>query len=364
MQIVLLRPLCQEADKRRRLYDVLVKSLNNVPIQIVETAEEFETTDLKNKKIIFAISLGESGVNLAWYEILKAIRLNPGCMEGSIGAVIVDGNSELYTKDAARHLVFSSNASGCTFIGKPLVEGTKELINYNILAKNLESTNQEAYEAQGEDLIKRLQEFSLPAKKNPKLLVIHAGIYGKSNSLALWEMVKKELEATVEIKEISLRNGEIFDCIGCPYNTCLHYGEKNSCFYGGIIVEEVYPAIIECDGLMMVCANYNDALAANMSAFINRMTAPFRANDFSDKMLFSIVVSGYSGGDLVAQQLISGINMNKSFILPSPFALLETANNPGSILKVPGIQEKASAFGRQMEMYLTKGINKEVPNAV
>ena len=129
-------------------------------------------------------------------------------------------------------------------------------------------------------------------------------------------------------------------------------------------MEEVYPAIIECDGLMMVCANYNDALAANMSAFINRMTAPFRANDFSDKMLFSIVVSGYSGGDLVAQQLISGINMNKSFILPSPFALLETANNPGSILKVPGIQEKASAFGRQMEMYLTKGINKEVPNAV
>src|SRR5690606_34763697 len=109
-------------------------------------------------------------------------------------------------------------------------------------------------------------------------------------------------------------NGEIDDCIGCTYRTCLHHGEKGTCFYGGVMVEQVYPAIIRCDALMMVCANYNDALVANMAAFVNRLTAPFRVHDFSNKMVFSIVVSGYSGGDLVAQQIISGINMNKSFI--------------------------------------------------
>lgn len=363
MEIVLIRPLCDDVDKRRRLYNVLEKSLGNVSVQIIETLSEFENTELKNKRILFAISLGESGVNLTWYEILKAIRLNPGCFESSIGAVIVDGNSELYTKDAARNLVFSSNTSGCTFIGSPLVEGTRNLLNYNILAKNFELTNQEAYEEQGRNLVERLRAFKVQGKDNPKLLVLHAGNHGRSNSLALWKMVEKELN-NVDIEEISLRNGEIFDCIGCPYNTCLYYGEKSSCFYGGVIVEQVYPAMIECDGLMMVCANYNDALAANMAAFINRMTAPFRVNDFSSKMLFSIVVSGYSGGDLVAQQLISGINMNKSFILPSPFALLETANDPASILKVPGIQEKASNFGRLMNKYLTQGINKEESNAI
>ena len=129
-------------------------------------------------------------------------------------------------------------------------------------------------------------------------------------------------------------------------------------------MEQVYPAMIECDALMMVCANYNDALSANLSAFINRMTAPFRFHDFTSKMLFSIVVSGYSGGDLVAQQLISGINMNKSFVLPPNFAMLETANDPGSILKVPDINKKASNFGKAIKVYLTKGINKEESNAI
>lgn len=362
MEIVLLRPLCPQVDKSRRPNDVLKKALNNIDYKLIETLDEFIQTDLRAKKIIFAISLGESGVNLTWYQILKAIRLRPDCFEGSIGGVIVDGKSELYTKDAARHLVFSSNASGCTFIGRPLIEATKDLQNFNMLAKNQQISVLDAYERQVKDLVKRVEEFNLPDKENPKLLVLHAGNYTKSNSLVLWQMVEKQL-AGVEINEISLRNGEIYDCIGCPYNACLHYGEKNSCFYGGVVVEQVYPAMIECDALMMVCANYNDALSANLAAFINRMTAPFRFNDFSGKMLFSIVVSGYSGGDLVAQQLISGINMNKSFVLPPNFALLETANDPGSILKVPAIKEKAANFGKAMNTYLTKGINKEESNA-
>ena len=49
-------------------------------------------------------------------------------------------------------------------------------------------------------------------------------------------------------------------------------------------------------------------------------------------------MSGYSGGDIVAQQLISGINMNKAFVLPPKFALIETANNPKSVMKIPGIE--------------------------
>ena len=363
METVVLRPLCPQGDKSRRINEVLTKSLQGVDYKLVENLEEFQNTDFTNKRIIFALSLGESGVNLTWYQILKSIRLNPHCFKGSIAGVIVDGKSELYTKDAARHLVFSSNASGCTFIGRPLVEATKDLQNYNILAENQQLSKQEAYEEQSRDLVQRLQAFSLHGKAKPKLLVLHAGNYAKSNSLVLWQMVEKQL-TNIEIKEVSLRNGEIYDCIGCPYNMCLHYGEKNFCFYGGVVVEQVYPAMIECDGLMMVCANYNDALSANLAAFINRMTAPFRSNDFTGKMLFSIVVSGYSGGDLVAQQLISGINMNKSFVLPPNFALLETANDPGSILKVPDINEKAARFGESMNMYLTKGINEEESNAI
>ena len=59
-------------------------------------------------------------------------------------------------------------------------------------------------------------------------------------------------------------------------------------------------------------------------------------------------ISGYSGGDLLARQLISALNMNKSFYLPPRFSLLETANERGSLVKLPGIEAQAAAFARHM----------------
>jgi len=59
-------------------------------------------------------------------------------------------------------------------------------------------------------------------------------------------------------------------------------------------------------------------------------------------------VSGYSGGDVVARQVIAGMNMNKSFYLPPNFALIETANNPGEALALPGIQQRLKGFAQNM----------------
>ena len=151
-----------------------------------------------------------------------------------------------------------------------------------------------------------------------------------------------------DCREISLRDGEVYDCRGCSYETCLHLGEEGRCFYGGVVTREVYPALLESDGLVMVCPNYNDAVSANLSAFINRLTALFRVNDFYDKRVFGVIVSGYSGSDIVAQQLISSLNMNKTFMLPPRFALMKTANAPLSIGSVPGIREDVYEYAKQI----------------
>lgn len=127
---------------------------------------------------------------------------------------------------------------------------------------------------------------------------------------------------------------------------CHHFGEEGSCFYGGPIAEEVYPAILDCDGLVMICPNYNDALSANLTAFIKRMTALFTTHRFYDKALFGVIVSGYSGGDIVAEQLISGLNMNKTFALPGKFAILETANSPGGNFADPGDRRESCGVCR------------------
>ncbi len=343
--LVLVQPECQDKQKTLRLKQVLDYALKGYTYRKIDRLEEFR--GLKNQRILFAISEGASGINLEYFRFLKKLRMDPEMLEGSVGGIIVDGESELYTKSIARDFVFTANRCGCTFPGRPLVEGTGSLQNFNIQAMNLETDNMGAYLAAARELVENVLGFCQHPKETPKILMLHASNFKTSNTVNFWQMVRNHLDGC-QIKEISLRNGSIQDCAGCPYKMCMHFSSQSNCYYGGVIVEQVYPAVQKCDAVVMLCPNYNDAISANLSAFINRLTALFRKNRFSEKNLFAIVISGYSGGDLVAEQLISGLNMNKSFILPSRFAFLETANNPESILEVDQIQDKAEQFARHI----------------
>ncbi|WMI82179.1 NAD(P)H-dependent oxidoreductase [Anaerotignum sp. MB30-C6] len=351
-KLTLVYPRCEDAIRTMRLRALLEEVLGNY-----ETEEMIETVDafgpLKNRRIIFAIPLGISGVNLEYCRFLKKMRTDPFMLEGSVGGIIIDGESELYTKSVARGLIFTANQAGCTFPGRAMVEGTKDLLNYNIQAMNLETDNLTAYHISAGEMVKRVMEFQPLQKKRANILVLHASNYGTSNTVGLWHMIKEHLEHC-DITEISLRNGTIQDCSGCPYRMCMHFSEKSSCYYGGVITKEVYPGILACDAMLILAPNYNDAVSANITAFINRLTALFRKTQFYKKHLFAVVVSGYSGGDIVAEQLISALSMNKTFRLPPKFAMVETANDPASILKVEGIEERSTAFAKGMMDVLVK----------
>ena len=133
---------------------------------------------------------------------------------------------------------------------------------------------------------------------------------------------------------------------------CLHYGETGDCFYGGVMVQEVYPAIREADAVVLLCPNYNDALSANLTAAINRLTALYRTAPFTGTAVFAIVVSGYSGGDIVASQVVSAMNMNKGFWLPANCCLLETANDAGTAIALPGIEDRLASFAETIRSQL------------
>jgi len=265
-------------------------------------------------------------------------------LDGCTGPLLVDGAQELYTKIFARALVFSSTLTGCSSIGYPLVEATGSLLNFHVQAQIKGTDNLGAYRRSARELVSRLIT-SEPPSPPKKLLALHASNRSTSNTLALWELVKSKLEG-ISVREIGLRNGAVNDCAGCNYTTCLHFGEQRGCFYGGVMVEDVFPTLRASDGLVLLCPNYNDALSANLTAFINRLTALFRQLRFYDKRLYGIVVSGYSGSDIVAQQLISALCMNKSFYLPPRFCMLETANDAGTILLLDGIEARAEAFAQ------------------
>ena len=349
-RLTVIRPACDSEDRAARLDSILMPCLQHLKstgteITVYEHVSEFEHADLTDSRLLFAVSLSEAGVNIEYYRLLEFLRGNPQCLAGSIGGIIVDGGGEFYTKAIARRFAFSANGAGCTFPGKSLVEATGSLGNFHVLSQISGKQPAEIYREQVAALLRKLLQFDNNCTdERIRLLAVHASTRKTSNTLLLWDMIKKHLHSRADITEISLQNGQIYDCRGCSYEACLHFGEHGSCFYGGIITEQVFPALLESDVLVLICPNYNDALSANLTAFINRLTAIFRSNDFSSKRVYAVIVSGYSGGDIIAEQIIGALTFNKSFILPAEFALLETANDPKSILAVADIEEKAREF--------------------
>ncbi len=344
--LTIIRPFCGSAEREIRLNRILDSALAETGIMTrrLSSAEELRAAELRGERLIFAVCLTEGGNNLECFRMLEYLRSEADCLAGCCAGVIVDGGGELFTKSMARQLVLAANAAGCTFPGKPLVEATGSLYNLKIMSKVLGMEPLQVYRHMTCELLKKVQAFQIPQPEQPNILAVHASSRKTSNSLLLWEMIKKEMGNRVQITEVSLRNGSLQDCRGCSYEECLHFGENGSCFYGGVIVEKVYPAIVKCDTLVMICPNYNDAVSANITAFINRLTAVFRTNDFSRKRIFSLVISGYSGGDIVAEQVLGAMNLNKNFILPAGFAMIETANDPGSIREVEDLEKKAGIF--------------------
>ena len=304
------------------------------------------TEPLYNEKLLFVVSL-DGGANHGLCDLLAYLRTHPRCLQGCVGGVLVDGG-DLYTKSVGREIVLAANLAGCAFPGRPLVEATSVLQNFTVQAKNAVCSLKEAYRLAAADLAERVETFTPVRRKRPRVLVLHASSRRTSNTMDLWQRVREKLENDCEITEIGLRNGVLEDCAGCPYTMCLHFGEQGGCFYGGVMVQEVYPAVRDCDAVVLLCPNYNDALSANLTAAINRLTALYRTAPFFDKAVFALVVSGYSGGDIVASQVVSAMSMNKGFWLPAEFCMLETANNAGDALRLPGIDKRLEAFAENL----------------
>lgn len=304
--------------------------------------------NLKNKRIVFAVELNSIGVCPYILDVLNNIALRgKDALLGSISCVLIKSPTLNYTKSFSQQIIFIANNLGCTFIGHPVIEAIDGFLNFRTWQKTLNMPLEDICYYLCRGLSDRFFSFKFEKKQKPKLSVLHASYRDTSNTLTLWYMIKKYIDG-ISILEHHVENGTIQDCIGCPFKTCLYFAKQKSCFYGGSIVKEIFPAIEEADAAVFICPNYNDAISANLSAVINRITALYRRNPFYDKMLFSVIVSGNSGGDSVAKQLIGALNINKGFILPPYFAIMEIANDMGEIKKVKNIENKAQEFAQNI----------------
>lgn len=317
--------------------------------KIVSIKSISDIKDFKNKKILFSIQLNEVGFCPEMDQFMYDLwHKGNDSLIGSSGILLIHCHNELFTKTYAQNIILHANMLGCSFMGRPIVEATTNLRNFLVLQNTIPKPLKEICLSLCKDLGTRLKTSNPILIKNPKIAVLHSSNFKTSNTLMLWNMIKKHLHG-YDISVHHIENGAVKDCIGCSFNTCVHYGEQSSCFYGGIMIEEIYPAILSSDALVFLCPNYNDGLSANISAVINRLTALYRTKKFDKKSIFSVIVSGNSGSDALAKQLISGLNINKAFRLPPYFFVSSIANDTGTILRIDGIEEKAKAFAENIK---------------
>lgn len=302
----------------------------------------------KNRRILFVIELNSLGYDLEFLDWLSSIGDND-YFKGSVAGIIIRSSSDLYTKSMAQDIIFHCNLMGLKFIGHSVVEITKDYNNFKTWKKTINKSLKEIAAINTVDLIERIINFECNKTTN-KILALHSSSYKTSNTLSLWNLVKRKLidMNCSDVSEIHIENGTVVDCKGCSFQTCIHYGKQHSCFYGGIMTEEVLPAIEEADTIIWICPNYNDSVSANMLAIINRLTVLYRQMSFHNKTFFAVIVSGSSGSDSLAKQLIGALNINKGFVLPPYFTIMETANDPLKVLEIEGIVEVADAFAHKI----------------
>ncbi len=341
---------CKTSSLLNRMVQAVSSSFSNIE----EVSSLSDTKDLRNKKILFSVQLNEAGFCTEMDKFLcKLWSKDKDSLVGSSAVIVIHCSNELFTKTYAQNVILHANMLGCSFMGRPLVEATASLSNFLVLQKTISKPLDQVCITLCEDLGARFRLFNPKLIDHPKIAVLHSSNFKTSNTMMLWKMVEEQLEG-YNISRHHIENGAVKDCIGCSFTTCLHYGQQKSCFYGGIMIEEIYPAILSSDALIFLCPNYNDNLSANISAVINRLTALYRTTKFYEKTVFSVIVSGNSGSDALAKQLISGLNINKTFRLPPYFFISATANDTGTVLKIDGIEEKARAFAENIKKEIKK----------
>ena len=313
-------------------------------------ATQCQMSQLSGKKVMIAAQLNEIGYCNSINEMLLRWRQNSEMLDETADVVfVVQSPSQFYTKSYARMLGFQLSQFGFRVVGKPLLELLPGLENLHTWQKVFDESLETIANKLTLDLISRLLKI-VPQKTHSKVLVIHASQVSSSNTVALWELVKVHLpKETMTINEIGITRGSVTDCIGCEFSICMKHAEKDDCVVGGDFVKKLMPAIKEADVIVWLCPNYNDAISADLMAVINRMSGVYRYYNLSEKRVYGIVVSGNSGGDSVAMQLIDGLNLNKGFVLPPYFLLSAIASEPLSIINKNGIHEQAKAFALQIE---------------
>lgn len=317
-------------------------------------------------RLFFLITLDEMGLSHEAHQFLTeswaAYEKGKKPFESTVAACIIQSPNAFHTKSFAKHFIFSMNRMGCQWIGHPVTEMLPHYANFKTWCKQMKESGEKVFQHLVKKQLEEFFSYKLLELERPKILVLHAGDSNRSNTLMMWHAVEEKLSlkmsADYDIETLHVEDGKVRDCFGCTFETCTYHALDRNCFYGGFVVDSLYPAIEKADFIIWISPNYNDSVSAKLMAVVNRLTALYRHMSFKEKYILSVIVSANSGSDCVASQLIGALNINKGFRLPPHFAFFGQANAPREILENEDFNSDVDQYVQTMYELLNKNIKK------
>lgn len=203
-KITVICPLDEGQTLSERMEHVLNYALHWGSREVEWITKASKLQSITGGTLLFAVYVSDTRNNIEYSRMLDRIRREGDFFPECTGAVLVGRwKRSLHEGDWPGN-GHTANQAGCTFIGRPLVEGTASLKNFQIQANLRKTDLMAAYHLAARNLIERLTSFAPPKTKRPKLLVLHASNVQTSNTISFWRMVKTHL-INFDIREISLR---------------------------------------------------------------------------------------------------------------------------------------------------------------
>ncbi len=357
---VLLFP-SQDPAETKRMKSVLTRGLKDCPHRIISDTAFSGTAS----QLLFAVPLGPDGINYAYLRFLSQLRQGLIHLKGCVAGMVIQSEADLYGKALGAEFALALSMAGCGLVGHPLIEGilppTDPFREETDLIFHTESNPMSELLSAIGHLAERIMGPVFRGKSPltgrpslPKLLCVHPYFVDGSNAYHLWDELKRRLVPFMQYKELCLSRESTTLCPSCQF----HYGKKvdPSSYYGSPLTQETLKDVEEADALLMVVPNIHNSLPAVQLAFIQQLSALCRHKDFSEKAVYALIVSPFSGGDMVAQQLISALSLENSFYLPPNFAMMEVASLPSEILSLPDIELRMDRFSHGVLELLSLGL--------
>ncbi|MBR4098631.1 MAG: NAD(P)H-dependent oxidoreductase [Clostridium sp.] len=278
-----------------RLSPMLFQVLMDTNAHILQNISELR--EVPDKCLLFALPLNDVGMNKEYTMLLARLRREPHLLDGCTAGIIVDGPSELYTTPVAAEFAMAITMAGGSLIGHPLVEATGSLSAFAAQAEAQSCSREDAYLQAIRELAGRLEASSFPRKALPNLLTLCTASQDQAATEALWSHLAPQLAGFCQAEECCLDQESL---------------------------EELCASVQKADAVLLLCTNRNGLLPPEATALIHRLTG----EQFENKPVFAAVVSPCSGGDMLARQLLTALNLNGPFRLPGEFALLQTGSEP------------------------------------